>query len=322
MFAFFHRILFFFQPETAHHIAVFFLKLLPVKKDFSKAPVYLPKVASLSFKNRVGLAAGFDKNAEVFPALSNFGFGFIEVGTVTPVAQKGNPKPRLWRTPEKTLVNQMGFNNCGLEIFKENIVKGRKKTSIPLLANIGKNKATPNAEAYSDYEKGFLALKDCVDGFVVNISSPNTPNLRDLQSQGFLEKILSFAPTTVPIFVKFSADLESNDLVSLLDFVGKSRFSGVVLVNTSSKLAVDFAGKTSGGLSGTRLFEKALEKVSLAKEVLKDSKTIIGVGGVSSVEQYLKMRKAGADLVEVYTAFVYQGPRLVQTLANVEATSV
>lgn len=315
---FFHQILLFLDPETAHHIAVSFLKTLAPRKKESFTPLILTRLPKIKFKNRVGLAAGFDKNAEVFPGLSTLGFGFVEVGTVTPLAQKGNPPPRLWRTENETLVNQMGFNNCGLMRFKENFKKGKERVSIPVFANIGKNKDTPNEKAWDDYEKGFLALKEDVDGFVVNVSSPNTPGLRNLQSEDFLQRIESLMPKDLPVFVKFSADLKQEELLPLLGFIKQSQFAGVVLVNTSSVLAEKIAKKNVGGLSGRALFEKALEKVALAKESLREEKTIIGVGGISSKEDYLKIRKAGADLVELYTAFIYQGPQLIRTLSELE----
>lgn len=316
--SFFHKLLFFLDPETAHHLAISFLKKWPVKKKERHPAITIKNVPSLAFENRIGLAAGFDKSAEVFPALSSFGFGFIEVGTVTPEPQEGNPKPRIWRTSHQTLVNKLGFNNCGLKQFKENILQGREKTTIPLFANIGKNKVTPNEKALEDYRKGFLALKDYVDAFVVNISSPNTPGLRELQSAEFLTELSKILPKEKPVFVKFSADLALGDLKQLLDCVRAHPFAGVVLVNTSAELAKTKMGKQEGGLSGTYLIERALERVSLAKEILKEEKTIIGVGGVSSVYDFTRMRKAGADLVEIYTSFIYQGPELVRALSKLD----
>ncbi len=318
MLSFFHRFLFFLDPETAHHLAVGILKKLPVQDKKRHPAVTLPGFENIVLENRIGLAAGFDKNAEVFPALSTFGFGFIEVGTVTPLPQLGNPKPRIWRTANQTLVNKLGFNNCGLEQFKKNILKGRKKTTVPLFANIGKNKVTPNENALSDYETGFQKLKDHVDGFIVNISSPNTPGLRELQSVQFLESVARILPKNKPVLVKFSADLNDSDLKVLLTYIAGSPFTGVVLVNTSSELAQKHALKQEGGLSGTLLLNKALQKVRLAKEVLKTNKVIIGVGGVSSTADYKKMREAGADLVEIYTGFIYQGVPLVEELSKLD----
>jgi len=318
MFGLFHRLLFFLDPETAHHLVIQLLKKFPIRKKVFSPLVKIHHCNAIKFENRLGLAAGFDKNAEVFPALSTFGFGFIEVGTVTPIAQEGNSKPRIWRTENETLINKMGFNNCGLDQFKLNIMEGRKKTTIPLFSNIGKNKMTQNDQALLDYQKGFDSLKSIVDGFVVNISSPNTPGLRELQTIEFLDSLCQVAPKDKPVFVKFSADLSQSDLKNLLSYIRKSTFAGVVLVNTSSELAMKVAGKHEGGLSGKILFDRALEKVSLAKEILKDEKTIVGVGGVSSPSDFIKMRKAGADLIEIYTAFIYQGVDLVRSLSKLD----
>lgn len=275
--------------------------------------VGLPRI---SFKNRLGLAAGFDKNAEVFASLASFGFGFVEVGTVTPRPQPGNPKPRLWRLPNGALRNQLGFNNLGVETAHANLLRYKAYVwSVPIFANIGKGVNTPIEEALKDYQDAANALVDVVDGFVVNLSSPNTPGLRTLQNEGFLEALGRIIPQGFPALVKLAPDLEDEEIRKLAAQVGQSdHLAGLVLTNTSRALAESLAGATTGGLSGRPLFERALHCVSLARENLKD-KTLVGVGGVSSVEEAKKMRSAGADLVEIYTSFVYQGPRLVRELA-------
>lgn len=309
-------------PELAHNVAIFFLRILQwwkfsvlgVKK--SDVPsIIIRQFPDLCFPTRVGLAAGFDKNAEVFGALSQFGFGFIEIGTVTPAPQKGNEKPRIWRIPNQGLVNHLGFNNVGLNRFYENILKVRKKVSIPLFANIGKGKATKNPDAVHDYVVGASLLKDCVEGLIINISSPNTPELRSLQSSDFLEQLASSLPEGIPILIKLAPDLSNTGLVTLVEQINENhRFSGVVLTNTSRQLAQERAGYSTGGLSGRPLFDRALECVTLAKNVLKPPKIIIGVGGIATKEDAKQMHEAGADLIEIYTSFIYQGPKVISEL--------
>jgi dihydroorotate dehydrogenase len=316
------RLLLELPPEWAHHIVVFLLKIYQafwfkgLKKKIEGPEIIVSSISSLKFKSRIGLAAGFDKNAEVFSALASFGFGFIEVGTVTPLPQAGNAKPRIWRVKNESLVNAMGFNNVGLNQFKENIVKYRSYLKdYPLWVNIGKGKDTPLENAIEDYRKGFEALKDVASGFVVNVSSPNTKDLRSLQTDSFLEKIQSIAPE-LPVLIKLAPDLENNDIQNLCEQVNRSsQISGVVLTNTSRKLASVYS--EVGGFSGPDLFERSLECVSVAREKLSDKKLLIGVGGITSVERAQKMRNAGADLLEIYTGFIYQGPSLVKKLTAV-----
>lgn len=321
-----HRLLLCLPPETAHRVGAMGLRLLQwlrfhIPGLAPAAPAHFTILAAaprLKFASRVGLAAGFDKNAELFAALSTFGFGFLEVGTVTPIAQAGNPKPRLYRKGENLLLNHMGFNNCGLEEFRHNLIRYRAKLKgFPVLGNVGKNKLTPEEDAISDYRKGMERLADVVDGFVVNLSSPNTPGLVKLQTLPFLESLEAIVPAGLPVLVKFSPDLENGPLEELLRFIGTSRkLSGAVLANTSRTLAERMLQAPQGGLSGPPLKERALECVALARRHLPESKLVIGVGGISSLEDAQAFRKAGADLIEVYTAFVYQGPRLIRALAS------
>ncbi len=320
-----HRLLLCLPPETAHRMGALGLRLwqwlrFHVSGLAPKAPevfTILSGAPRLKFATRVGLAAGFDKNAELFAALSTLGFGFIEVGTVTPVAQSGNPKPRLFRRDGQTLLNHMGFNNCGLPEFRRHILSYRNRLpGFPLLGNVGKNKITPEEDALSDYQKGMQALSDVVDGFVVNLSSPNTPGLVKLQTLGFLEALEGVVPSGVPVLVKFSPDLETGSLEELLKFIGASRkISGAVLTNTSRTLAEKILQAPAGGLSGPPLRERSLECVSLARRHLPAHKLVIGVGGISSLADARAFRAAGADLIEVYTSFVYQGPKLIRDLA-------
>ncbi len=316
------RLLHFVAPERAHHVVIFLIKWYQRLVRFKPKPrwvgpaIHIDGMPKLQFRNRLGLAAGFDKNAEAFAGLSRLGFGFIEVGSVTPVAQPGNPTPRIWRMPERSLVNALGFNNVGLARFHRNIKRLRRQAICPVLANIGKGKDTPNENALLDYEKGFRALENDVDGFVVNLSSPNTPQLFQLQTSEFLEGLGRIAPADMPVFIKLSPDLSNEEIATLCAMVAEHRkLSGVVLTNTS-RIFAERLKMSRGGLSGPPLLSRALECVSIAKDVLKERKTLIGVGGVSSRLDYQRMRAAGADLVEVYTGFVYYGPRWIQEMAK------
>lgn len=325
LFKFLHPVLLLLPPEMTHILALAFLKISQWWR-FKWRNQSLPKVVFISsiapvlpkLRGGVGLAAGFDKNAEIFAALGCFGFGFIEVGTVTPRPQPGNPKPRLWRIAPESLINHMGFNNVGLERFRKNILEYRRCVlDVPLFANIGKNSDTPNERAIEDYEVLVNGLKDHVDAFVVNISSPNTPGLFNLQTEAFLEKLSSVLVARRPTFVKLSCDLDNEKLGDLCLQVRENKWlCGVVLTNTSRKIAEALRPLLPGGYSGSRLFERAVECVSLARQSLKSPKLIIGVGGISSRDDARKMKIAGADLIEIYTAFVYRGPGVIAQLGE------
>ncbi len=313
-----HKLLLLFPPELSHKIVIFILKLYGA---FGR-----PKIRSsnekiifkLSFNNIVGLAAGFDKNAEIIAAAEKLGFGFIEVGTITPYPQLGNPKPRLFRLrAKKAILNHMGFNNCGVGHARRNILNSRDKIeNIKIFANIGKNKTTPIEEAHMDYKKCFEVLYDCVDGFVINISSPNTALLTTLQSVDFLKKIEPFCPKILPVLVKLSSDIGEKDFNDICFYVRDSNvFSGLVLVNTSSELAIEF-GYSEGGISGKPIFEKAINKVRLGRNILGSNKTIIGVGGIFSLKDAIMMKNAGADLIEIYSGLIYSGPKLIRNLSE------
>lgn len=309
------RLLLRLDPENAHHQAIRLLKAYQRVPTISSFPaIQVRTLPHLKFRNRVGLAAGFDKNAEVFPALAKLGFGFLEVGTVTPLPQPGNPKPRIFRIPPAALVNSLGFNNCGLEEFARNL--SRRRCPVPVFANIGKGKATPNEAALDDYQISLRHLRDKAQGFVINISSPNTPGLRGLQNAEFIEKLGESLPIGRPVWLKFAPDLTNDELKELCAQVkGHARINGVVVTNTSRALA-EAAGFKQGGLSGTPLFERALECVSLAREALGPEKILVGVGGIGDRSQARQMIDAGADLIEIYTAFIYRGPSLVKELAD------
>lgn len=313
-----------FPPELSHLLVIHLLKIYQWLGllFFRKRPIkvlytlQLTSGESLRFPNRLGLAAGFDKNAEVPWALMELGFGFVEVGTVTPRPQPGNPRPRVWRLTPDALVNHFGFNSCGLDAFKSHLLKCRSKIRAPVLANVGKNKDTPLENAVNDYRLCIETLEDSVDGFVINISSPNTPGLRSLQSLPFLQDVVRVFSSKKPTWLKLSPDLDVEEFVKICDWVrDEVRVIGLVVANTSSILAQE-RGFLKGGLSGSPLFERNLKWVEQGRRVLGNKKNIIGVGGVSSLKEAQAMRESGADLVEVYTAFVYQGPQVIREISR------
>jgi len=321
--SFLHRLLLLLPPDAAHRLGMVGLRLFQwtrVPRRVIAVPSIVVPTPGLVFASRVGCAAGLDKDARVVPALAALGFGFIEVGSVTPKAQPGNSGKRLWRWRGVGLVNRMGFNSCGLEEFRRHLEAHRRIVSgIPLLGNIGKGRQTPLEEAVEDYAAGFAALAGVVDAFVVNVSSPNTPGLVGLQNVGFVERIAARAPPGVAVFLKFSPDLPDAELSDLLLSVrDEPRFSGVVLTNTSRELARSLGGFPEGGISGEPLRERALHCVAMARGILGGRKTIIGVGGIMDRPSAKRFREAGADLVEIYTGFVLRGPRLLRELEGLE----
>ncbi len=325
------KFLFQFDPEAIHHFSFSSIKnglRLPGVKSLVKGSFQLedPKlereVFGLKFKNPVGLAAGFDKNAVLIDELEHFGFGFVEIGTVTPKAQDGNPKKRLFRLKEdQAVINRMGFNNDGVEAIKERL-KGRK-TSILIGGNIGKNKVTPNEDATSDYLKCFNALFEVVDYFVVNVSSPNTPNLRALQDKEPLTELLitlqkenKKKEQPKPILLKIAPDLSDDQLMDIIEIVKDSGISGVIATNTTiSREGLKSANKKeTGGLSGKPLKDRSTEVIRFLHEKGEAAFPIIGVGGIHSAEDALEKIEAGASLVQLYTGFIYEGPGLVKRI--------
>jgi dihydroorotate dehydrogenase len=339
-------LLFRFEPEAAHHFVFSFLKILmniPGMSYIMKA-IYEVKdqrlektVLGLKFSNPVGLAAGFDKDAKLYDELSNFGFGFIEVGTLTPTGQEGNARPRMFRLLEDdALINRMGFNNEGVYAAEERLKD--RKSKVIIGGNIGKNKITPNDEAISDYIKCFEALFCDVDYFVVNVSSPNTPNLRALQEKEPLKALLtklkelniklatqytrqgtenSFAK---PILLKIAPDLTNEQLDDIIEIVKTTKIEGVIATNTTiSRSGLKTPKGTielyaAGGLSGKPLANRATEVIRYLSEKSNKSFTIIGVGGIHSAEDALEKLSAGADLIQIYTGFIYEGPGLVKKI--------
>ncbi|TPV33927.1 quinone-dependent dihydroorotate dehydrogenase [Paucihalobacter ruber] len=323
-------LLFQFDPERVHHFTFSFIKFIckiPGVKSILKSVYILEhpslerEVFGIKFKNPVGLAAGFDKNAELFQELSLFGFGFIEIGTVTPKPQDGNPKKRLFRLKkDQAIINRMGFNNEGMDAVVERL---KTNSNVLIGGNIGKNKVTPNDEAENDYKLCFEALFDDVDYFVVNVSSPNTPNLRELQDKEPLTRLLNSLqqlnltkPKAKPILLKIAPDLTNEQLLDIIDIVKVTGIAGVIATNTTiSREGLQSEDKAEmGGLSGKPLKLRATEVIRFLHQESKGAFPIIGVGGIHSAEDALEKLKAGASLVQLYTGFVYEGPALIKSI--------
>jgi dihydroorotate dehydrogenase len=279
------------------------------------------EVFGLKFPNRVGLAAGFDKNALLYKELSNFGFGFIEIGTVTPKPQDGNPKKRLFRLKEDAaIINRMGFNNDGVD---EAVLHLKKNKTILIGGNIGKNKVTSNENAVDDYIICFEKLYAYVDYFVVNVSSPNTPNLRELQEKEPLTKLLQVLQNLnaekqvpKPILLKIAPDLTNEQLLDIIAIVNETQIAGVIATNTTiSRESLTSNNKVEiGGLSGKPLTNRSTEVIRFLSEKSNKAFPIIGVGGIHCAQDALDKLNAGASLVQLYTGFIYEGPKLVKEI--------
>ncbi|MPS74577.1 MAG: quinone-dependent dihydroorotate dehydrogenase [Chryseobacterium sp.] len=326
-------ILFKFDPEEVHYFT------FSILKNFGfLAKLFLPKpiedkrlereVFGLKFKNPVGLAAGFDKDAKLFNELSDLGFGFIEIGTLTPKPQPGNDKKRLFRLKEDSaIINRMGFNNGGvdeaIERLKKNSLRQAQTDKILIGGNIGKNKITPNEEAVNDYKICFEKLFPYVDYFVVNVSSPNTPNLRELQDKKPLTELLSTLqnlnlekPKQKPILLKIAPDLTDEQLLDIIDIVKETQIAGVIATNTtlSRENLVSENKSETGGLSGKPLTKRSTEVIRFLSEKSGKAFPIIGVGGIHSAQDALEKLEAGASLVQLYTGFIYEGPELINEI--------
>ena len=321
---------FLFDPEKIHHFTFSFIRLVSkipgvpfiIKKLYQLEDKSLEKeLFGLKFKNPVGLAAGFDKDAKLFNELSNFGFGFIEIGTLTPKAQDGNPKKRLFRLKkDKAIINRMGFNNGGVEAAVSRL---KQNKGVLIGGNIGKNKITPNEIAVEDYKLCFEALYDYVDYFVVNVSSPNTPNLRALQEKEPLTELLntlqdlnSKKVKSKPILLKIAPDLTNDQLLDIIDIVSVTKIAGVIATNTtiSREGLVSNQKHETGGLSGQPLSNRSTEVIKFLSEKSNKAFPIIGVGGIHSADEALEKLNAGADLVQLYTGFIYEGPKLIKDI--------
>jgi dihydroorotate dehydrogenase len=322
--------LFLFDPEKIHTFTFFLIKVffkIPVLgfiiKSFYKveSPKLTRKLFGLTFENPVGIAAGFDKNATHISEFEKFGFGFIEIGTVTPNPQYGNPKKRLFRLKEDTaIINRMGFNNDGVTKIKNRL---KKNYNVLIGGNIGKNKVTPNSQAKNDYIICFKELYNYVDYFVVNVSSPNTPGLRELQSKEFLNdlfielnKLRSNETIKKPILIKISPDLSKQKILEILEVIDTNNIDGIIATNTT----IDYPNLKSknknetGGLSGAPLYDKSNEVISFISRKTNGKLPIIGVGGISTPEQAVKKIEAGAHLIQLYTGIIYEGPGIVRKI--------
>jgi dihydroorotate dehydrogenase len=342
MYKLFIRPLFFLvDAERIHHFAFrvlqvkgkipgfkFLLRLLFVYRH----PSLHRQILGLHFENPVGLAAGFDKDAKLVDELACFSFGFIEIGTLTPQPQPGNDKPRLFRLPtDMALINRMGFNNEGVVAAAERLKK--RKSKIIVGGNIGKNKLTPNENAFDDYAKCFETLYPYVDYFVVNVSSPNTPGLRELQEKEPLRKLLSYVkslsntkPLHKPVLLKIAPDLSESQLEDIVEILRETKTDGVIATNTTISregLTTDktIVGKIgNGGLSGKPLTTRSNEVIRYLRQQLGKEYPIIGVGGIMSPADAVEKIKAGADLIQIYTGFIYEGPGFVKQINKLLAT--
>lgn len=356
---------FLFDAEEVHYFAMnalrLFCSIAPIRKMLAAG--FQPASKSLSyeswgleFKNRVGLAAGFDKNAKYLRELEVLGFGFVEIGTVTPKPQAGNDRPRLFRLPkDKAIINRMGFNNDGVEAVKKRLIEWKRKTDsqksladstdsrlsttnyrLIIGGNIGKNKVTPNEEAWKDYEICFNELFDFVDYFVVNVSSPNTPGLRELQEKDSLHKILSHLQTLraerlklkpdehiqKPILLKIAPDLTQSQLDDVIDLAREIQLDGLVASNTTISregLTTDPAVVTAigaGGLSGLPVKQRSTEIVEYIAQKLKGEVPVMASGGIFTAADAQEKLNAGANLVQVWTGFIYEGPSIAKKICN------
>ena len=328
-------LLFSLNPETAHNLTFFALKALRyiplarplVRMIYSrKTPDLEREVFGLKFRNPVGLAGGLDKNGEFYNDLGNFGFSFVEIGSLTPEPQPGNPKPRLFRVvKDRAIINRMGINNKGIRNAVENLK--RMKPDVLVAGNISKNTSSINEDAVKDYESAFALLYDFVDMFVLNISCPNVSGLSALQDVSFLSEIVDkllnlrmYFDEYRPILIKVSPDISHQQLDEIIDYSLMSGVDGIVAGNTTRSREgltlpqekIDEIG--NGGMSGAPLFRKNLELVRYIHEQSRGKLPIIGVGGIMSGEQARQMLDAGASLVEIYSGFIYEGPSLVRKI--------
>lgn len=334
---FFRPILFLLDAEKIHHLVFQLLKFASAvpgmgtifRKLFSyNNPRLKKQIFGLTFHNPIGLAAGFDKDAKLLDELSDLGFGFIEIGTLTPKPQSGNDRPRLFRLPkDRALVNRMGFNNGGVVAAVERL--RHRKSKVIVGGNIGKNKLTPNEKALDDYAYCFEILFDHVDYFVVNVSSPNTPGLRELQEKEPLRQLLSYVknlslskPNPKPVLLKIAPDLTFEQLKDIVEILKSTGTDGIIATNTTvsrsglktTPAKVEAMGL--GGLSGAPLKDRSDEVIRFLRKELGPSYPIIGVGGIMCPQDALDKIKAGADLVQIYTGFIYEGPFFVKRISK------
>jgi dihydroorotate dehydrogenase len=315
------RLLFRLDSERAHGVGMGALRAVQAvpgagtalaRRNLISAPLLRQTLFGRDFPNPVGLAAGFDKDAVAVRAMPALGFGFVEVGTVTPLPQPGNPRPRLFRHPaERSLQNALGFNNGGMAALRRHL-ETVYPFSLPLGVNVGRNKATPPERSLDDYETLLRGLHDLCDYLVVNLSSPNTPGLRDLQNEEFLRALFSLAKeiTTKPILVKIAPDLDPAQAVSLSETAVDAGATGIIATNTTIDYSLIPGAKDFGGLSGRCLREKSFGIFEAVAKALYGRAVLISVGGIDSGAEAYRRLRAGASLVQVYTGLIYEGPSL------------
>ncbi|MDT8337604.1 MAG: quinone-dependent dihydroorotate dehydrogenase [Sulfurimonas sp.] len=324
--------LFKLQPESAHHLAEFALRLpnicqIPfnpfLESHFVTNEILKQELFGRTFLNPVGLGAGFDKNATMIRGMQILGFGFTEIGTVTPKPQEGNPKPRMFRhIEEQSIQNAMGFNNDGLLRVQKRL-KQRFPFTTPIGINIGKNKITSEAEAINDYTTLIKALHELGDYLVINISSPNTPGLRDLQNEEFITRLFQEAKaiTTKPILLKIAPDMSKEDAVALTTLAVEKGADGIIATNTTVDYSLVKEPKEIGGLSGAVLCEKSFEIFEAVAKELYGKTTLISVGGIDSAKEAYRRIKAGASLVQIYSGLIFGGPDMIKEI-NLELTEL
>ena len=328
-------LIFKFSPETAHHAIVVLLKIaryIPTTKWFMRKifdfnnPSLSREVFGLTFRNPIGMAAGFDKNAEIFNELGCFGYSFVEIGSVTPQAQEGNPRPRIFRLEKDgAMINRMGINNVGAKRAARNLRTKRRRVIVG--GNISKNTITPNAQAATDYERVFMQLYDSVDYFTINVSCPNVKDLTHLQDTDSLRQIVErltdrrkFYDAYKPILLKLSPDLSAAQIEDVLSLVFEYNLDGLVVANTTTKRedlqtsSDELERIGSGGLSGAPLLENTINMVRYISTITKQQLPIIGSGGVMTENDAQRLLEAGASLVQVYTGFIYNGPGFIKQI--------
>ncbi len=319
------KILFNFDPETAHSIAGLGLKTLAYTPTFLKLlknhyfvtnSILEQTILGIKFANPVGLGAGFDKNGEYITAMPTLGFGYTEIGTVTPKPQDGNPKPRLFRLKkDRSLQNAMGFNNLGKDYMLERL-NNLYFFDYPIGINIGKNKTTPEDKAIDDYKILLETFKNYGDYIVINISSPNTPGLRDLQNEKFIKELFDMAKniTTQPIFLKIAPDMDAKDAVNLCKTAVDAGASGIIATNTTIDYSLTPDAKNFGGISGALLKEKSFKLFQAIAKELYGKTILISVGGIEDADDAYRRIKAGASLIQVFSMLIYNGPKMIKDI--------
>ena len=318
-------ILFNLNPETAHSLTGLglktapyapFLFAIPKKHYFIHNSILEQEVCGIKFQNPVGLAAGFDKNGEYIKAMPALGFGYTEIGTITPKPQAGNARPRLFRLVEdRSIQNAMGFNNRGAEFMLNQLNKVRN-FDYPVGINIGKNKVTPEDEALNDYKSLLETFKDQGAYIVINISSPNTPGLRDLQNEKFITDLFTMAKeiTTKPIFLKIAPDMTAEDAITLCNSAVNAGAAGIIATNTTIDYTVTKHAKDFGGISGALVREKSYNLFKAIGKELYGKTILISVGGIETAEDAYRRVKAGASLIQVYSMLIYNGPKMIKEI--------